>query len=712
MFSTTELQRWHPHELSLQETRGYSDAVMDGPQSLVSGVSYGSSSFLSHLQFLPLTTLDSTGRPWISILASCTGQPGFIQVIEGEGNEDAVGLIRLKNVHLPKGTPLREQIQHADGRKLNIDPSDRDSSNAKVLIAGVGVLLTNRRRNKYDGFIETVKQDQHNSDSWDIDLRIIATIGNCPKYINTRILTPSPSSPSASLPIEPSLTHPVDTPIPSHLLSIISQADLIYLGTLHTGSTDTWYTDRSKLGCNIRGGRPGFLRNYWDTHTKRHCLLLPDFSGNRFLQSLGNILGDPVAGITIPVFNHDTSKQASDVLYMTCDAQVLSGQKASKELRGFQGLVKLWITGYVYIQDALPFTQRGQAEDVPVGWSPYNPPLRYSRLENGSTQEDTQQEETTYEATLCDVIAHSEEIATFKWRLPTTSPLLQQYKAGQYIITNSHHLLDTRITLYAHMAQFPGGEHELNDDGTRNWTISGVDTSRNTFEITLRRKARGGVTPNLFNMAKRAVATAKEQGEMPSWTPKLNVLAIEGEFTLPDDDSPLAFMYLTSGIGITTFMAHLSALSSADGEMDITAVLACKSNEVDVLIQLLQHSIKSDSSQAQLKNRVPGQVHILYRHDPTSTPSSSSPQTLSSTTTTLEIHTHPNARLTPSSLGEGTEAWTLPSSSLQPFRSERRRRFYICGSDQFQNIALRALTLAKELRIQMAEEVVMEKFTY
>jgi hypothetical protein len=40
-----------------------------------------------------------------------------------------------------------------------------------------------------------------------------------------------------------------------------------------------------------RGGRPGFVGVHGDT------LAIPDFSGNRFFNTLGNLLGDPRAGL-------------------------------------------------------------------------------------------------------------------------------------------------------------------------------------------------------------------------------------------------------------------------------------------------------------------------------------------------------------------------------------------------------------------------------
>lgn len=173
-FTTSDLLRWHPHELELQETRGFADAVFDGPGSLSAGLIHGSYSFLRQLQLFPLTTLDSDGRPWVSLLTSHDGQEGFIESLAGEGQEEQ-GVLRLR-VAVPEGTPFREHW--GNGKKLTIDPASSEEKERKMLAASVGVILHNRRRNKYDGWIAAVKEAER---EWEIDMVVTATVGNCPK---------------------------------------------------------------------------------------------------------------------------------------------------------------------------------------------------------------------------------------------------------------------------------------------------------------------------------------------------------------------------------------------------------------------------------------------------------------------------------------------------------------------------------------------------
>ena len=60
------------------------------------------------------------------------------------------------------------------------------------------------------------------------------------------------------------------------------------------------------MGVNHRGGAPGFVRVYEenDGDAVTTYLVLPDHSGNRFYQSLGNIETDPQVGLVFHGFHH------------------------------------------------------------------------------------------------------------------------------------------------------------------------------------------------------------------------------------------------------------------------------------------------------------------------------------------------------------------------------------------------------------------------
>ncbi len=195
-----------------------------------------------------------------------------------EREKDGTGTLTL-TAPVPRGVPLREALR--DGVLTEQEEEKRK------LMAAVGVMLHNARRNKLEGFIRdaTLKDGQ---DEATLDISVSSIEGNCPKYINRRLFAPAPYEPKILAPSSLAESDADETPdlqpgeaLPKTALEIIAQADLLYLATRHTAEVDAYPPDRSSLGANIRGGRRGFLRHYYDEEKKKPCLVLPDFSGNK-----------------------------------------------------------------------------------------------------------------------------------------------------------------------------------------------------------------------------------------------------------------------------------------------------------------------------------------------------------------------------------------------------------------------------------------------
>jgi uncharacterized protein len=108
-------------------------------------------------------------------------------------------------------------------------------------------------------------------------VRIAQSFGNCAQYIQTR--TPSPRA-AASAPVE-RLDH-LDAPA----RALIAASDTFFVASRSRAGIGDGGLDMSH-----RGGKPGFVDVAGDT------LAIPDFRGNRFYNTLGNLLGDPRAGL-------------------------------------------------------------------------------------------------------------------------------------------------------------------------------------------------------------------------------------------------------------------------------------------------------------------------------------------------------------------------------------------------------------------------------
>ena len=93
----------------------------------------------TRLLFLPVVTLDQEGRPWGSILTANTGQPGFIHY-PGHNTHTLIIEADLWN-----GDPL-QNVNNFQGEK------------GWMLIAGIGVELSTRRRNKFAGSVVSLQK--------------------------------------------------------------------------------------------------------------------------------------------------------------------------------------------------------------------------------------------------------------------------------------------------------------------------------------------------------------------------------------------------------------------------------------------------------------------------------------------------------------------------------------------------------------------------
>lgn len=197
--------------------------------------------FFPLLPYLFAATLDQAGAPVASML---WGAPGFVR------SSDPVTL-------------------RMDALPAPADPAAAGFA-AGQPIGLLGLDLTTRRRNRANGRIVAIDDGT--------TVAVAQSFGNCAQYIQTR--TPSPH---------------VREPQPAETLSSLDAAARHVIET-----ADTFFVaSRSRAGIaadggldvSHRGGRPGFIAVKGDT------LIVPDFRGNRFFNTLGNLLGDPRAGL-------------------------------------------------------------------------------------------------------------------------------------------------------------------------------------------------------------------------------------------------------------------------------------------------------------------------------------------------------------------------------------------------------------------------------
>jgi uncharacterized protein len=198
--------------------------------------------FFALLPYLFVATADAGGWPLATMLA---GERGF--------------------AHAPDPVTLRVNAL-PDWR----DPA-ADAFGEGMEVGVLGLDLATRRRNRANGRIAA-------RDAAGFTLAVRQSFGNCPKYIQQRAVRPAPHAPGA-----------VDrlAGLDTEARALIAQADTLFVASRARPEADA----AGGLDMSHRGGLPGFVRLDGDT------LVVPDFSGNRYFNTLGNLLGEPRASL-------------------------------------------------------------------------------------------------------------------------------------------------------------------------------------------------------------------------------------------------------------------------------------------------------------------------------------------------------------------------------------------------------------------------------
>ncbi|OCH88660.1 hypothetical protein OBBRIDRAFT_757723 [Obba rivulosa] len=547
------LTGWHRGEKRIQKK-----LELDGPMAqawtwIAPAMPYEHQVFhTSRLPFLSVTTLDESGRPWSSLI---TGSP-----------EDPT----REYAHSPTETQLRMNVRCWDG-----DPFHENVQlfgNRKGLLAGLGISFANRRRNKFAGHVLRCEID---GPDVRLEVEVNQAIGNCPKYINIRDLIPC-TNPSPTVVYKVSQLLDTDS-LPDELVDLIVSSDTVFIGSSYQATKGDEAKFPSHVGNNQRGGRKGFIR----VRNDRKTIVLPDYSGNRLLTSLGNIEATPVASLTFVDF------ATGDILYVTGTAQNLVGTEAQAIMPRQNVLTTVSVTGYTFVRDALPVRQRPGTD---VERSPYSPPVHLlaEELADGTSQYF----DDDITALLTGVEVHSNDLATFTWEVSRKVHILP----GQTAVMDFSPLVGTQR--YQHMA--PLNPSSVNDDRIRTWTISSAHLSpdgTNSFALTMREKPGGMVTGALFAIARKLREMRPEllEDARPVQL-QVKLVGIAGEFSLQIARSPGAslevparMLWVAGGIGVTPFLSMLAALDEQGAGADI--VLALSTREPEVLLPLVYRSL-------------------------------------------------------------------------------------------------------------------------
>src|ERR1700733_14009629 len=204
--------------------------------------------FFAQLPYIFVAAIDSAGWPLATLL---TGKSGFVQ----SADPSTLHIAALPQV----GDPAAQALV-----------PDRD-------IGVLGIDLSTRRRNRVNGRI--VSRNAHT-----LAAAVGQSFGNCPQYIQRRTLAPDPRVATAA-----AASGAVESfgRLDEAAQAAIAGADTFFVASRSRPG------DGAAFGADIshRGGCSGFIR------VDGNVLTIPDFSGNRDFNTLGNLMAEPRASL-------------------------------------------------------------------------------------------------------------------------------------------------------------------------------------------------------------------------------------------------------------------------------------------------------------------------------------------------------------------------------------------------------------------------------
>lgn len=388
---------------------------------------------------------------------------------------------------------------------------------------------------------------------------------NCPKYINVRKLVPFPSA-------RPKILYRVESVqpkqrLPQDVIDFILDADTVFVGSVYKSERSTAAKFPSHAGMNARGGLPGFLRV---SPSDGQTIVMPDYSGNRLMSTLGNIEATRLVGFTIVSFT------TGDVLYLTGTARNVVGQDALDIMRRQSALTVMKVSGFTFVKDAMPLRQE---VGTGVERSPYSPKVKF-------LNEEPEAETDSGDGRKCileNAMQISDDLAIFKFKVPPHHGGEKlRIRPGQAVALDFMDWIGP--PQYRHMSS--GKPSALNDDRVRTWTVSSAheDSEVTWFELTMREVKGGAVTGALFDMLRESNIPLGSK-VTPVTEVTAGIVGITGDFYLGQNH--VNALWVAGGIGVTPFLSMLSALSMRHPPVESNITLALATREPDIMMKQL-----------------------------------------------------------------------------------------------------------------------------
>ncbi|HDZ47664.1 hypothetical protein LCGC14_0108400 [marine sediment metagenome] len=467
MKNTVTTGPWHAGELALQRVVGVEQQMAEiGSKVMRPFLTPQLQHFFPQLPFVAAAAVDSDGWPWVSLLE---GTPGF--------------------VHAPD-----------EGRlELALTPPEDDPLtlllNSGANVGLLGIELHTRRRNRVNGVF------RGSNGQWQLD--VAYAFGNCPQYIHDwsemKSVEPQPGPALA-------MRDATLSQLPATVLAHIDQALTAFVGSYA-------HTDQGvQADASHRGGQAGFIRR------QGNDLMLPDFAGNRFFNTLGNVLTSGRAALVIPDF------VSRDVLHLSGEARLVDEETMGAR---YPGAERYWcLTPRHIVWRPRAMRWRSHASAVAVEAAPHGP---WQALAPSTLQR----------VQVVDVVQETPEIRSFYLTSSQQDKALAPFKAGQFITLRVPRLDGSPLM--------------------RSYTLSG-DSRQTGYRISIKADGEGS----------RYLHSALQVGT------ELAVSMPKGSFTAVGKVADRThWVLLGGGIGITPLLSLASELTGA-GRGPVTLIQSAR----------------------------------------------------------------------------------------------------------------------------------------
>jgi predicted pyridoxine 5'-phosphate oxidase superfamily flavin-nucleotide-binding protein len=179
----------------------------------------------------------------------------------------------------------------------------------------LGIDFTTRRRNRANGQIADL-------DAAGFTVAVRQSFGNCAKYIQCRAAQDTPYAPAR-----------VETlaGLDAKAWGLIGHADTFFVAS----RSRTELSVTAGVDISHRGGGPGFVR------VEGNGLTIPDFQGNRYYNTLGNLLGEPRASLLFIDFETGDLLQLQGMVTIDWSAAATKFVEGAERLWHFE-IVRGW----------------------------------------------------------------------------------------------------------------------------------------------------------------------------------------------------------------------------------------------------------------------------------------------------------------------------------------------------------------------------------